>query len=141
MLRERRRAGRLGTDGLLILGFWECFGASFWDPIDNWLVPAWSYSTNLVALNDWFAHAPGIVNPDAGTMQWSVVMVLVGYPLWGSASVPSWIFRCAAPRSGGRASPAGQSPVSDFWWPWPPQAVRRPLRQPDPAPNRSLRRE
>ena len=59
------------------------FGAAFWDPIYNWLVPAWMYSTNLVTLNDWFAHAPGIVNPDAGTMQWSVVMVLVGYPLWG----------------------------------------------------------
>ncbi|SPX87963.1 spirocyclase AveC family protein [Mycobacteroides abscessus] len=80
VLRERRHTGRLGTDGLLMLGM---FGAAFWDPIYNWLVPAWQYSTNLVTLNDWFAHAPGIVNPDAGTMQWSVVMVLVGYPLWG----------------------------------------------------------
>jgi Spirocyclase AveC-like len=80
VVRERRRTGRLGADGLLMLGM---FAPSFWDPIYNWLVPAWQYSTNLVTLNDWFAHAPGIVNPDAGTMQWSVVMVLVGYPLWG----------------------------------------------------------
>jgi hypothetical protein len=80
VVRERRRTGRLGADGLLMLGM---LAASFWDPIYNWLVPAWQYSTNLVTLNDWLAHAPGIVNPDAGTMQWSVVMVLVGYPLWG----------------------------------------------------------
>jgi hypothetical protein len=80
VVRERRRTGGLGTDGLLMLGM---LASSFWDPIYNWLVPAWQYSTNLVTLNDWFAHAPGIVNPDAGTMQWSVVMVLVGYPLWG----------------------------------------------------------
>jgi hypothetical protein len=80
VIRERRRVGRLGIDGLLIVGM---FASGFWDPIYNWLVPAWMYSTNLVTLNDWFAHAPGFVNPDAGTMQWSLVIVLIGYPLWG----------------------------------------------------------
>ncbi len=78
-LRERRRHGRLGTDGLLIAGM---FSAAFWDPIYNWVDTAWLYSPNLLNLNDWFAHAPLVANADAGTMAWPVVIVLVGYPLW-----------------------------------------------------------
>jgi hypothetical protein len=79
-VRERRRLGRLGTDALLIVGM---FTAAFWDPVYNWLTPAWLYSSNWLNVNDWFAHAPLIVNPDAGDMPWPVIVVGVGYPLWG----------------------------------------------------------
>jgi hypothetical protein len=80
IVRERRRTGRLGTDGLLITGM---FSAAFWDPIYNWLHPAWLYSSNFLNVNDWFGHAPFVPNPDAGRLPWPVVIVLVGYPLWG----------------------------------------------------------
>lgn len=79
-VRERRREGRLGTDSLLIIGM---FTAAFWDPIYNWIRPAWLYSSNLLNVNDWMAHAPGIVNPVAGDQPWPIIVVLVGYPLWG----------------------------------------------------------
>jgi hypothetical protein len=79
-VRDHRREGRLGVDSLLIIGM---FSAAFWDPIYNWLTPAWLYTSNFLNVNDWFAHAPGIVNPDAGRMPWPIVIVLVGYPLWG----------------------------------------------------------
>ncbi len=79
VLKERRQVGRLGTDGLLIFGM---LTAGFWDPVCIWFAPAWMYSSNFVTLNDWFKHAPGVVNPDAGTMQWPVAIVLFGYPLW-----------------------------------------------------------
>jgi hypothetical protein len=79
-VRERRRLGRLGTDGLLIVGM---FSAAFWDPIYNWLTPAWLYSSNLFNVNDWFSHAPGVVNAAAGETPWPIVIVLIGYPLWG----------------------------------------------------------
>ncbi len=79
-VRERRRLGRLGTDALLIIGM---FTAAFWDPVYNWLTPAWLYSSNWLNVNDWLEHAPLIVNPDAGQMPWPVIVVGVGYPLWG----------------------------------------------------------
>lgn len=79
-VRERRRLGRLGTDGLLIVGM---VSAAFWDPIYNWLTPAWLYSSNLVNVADWFSHAPGVVNAAAGETPWPIVIVLIGYPLWG----------------------------------------------------------
>jgi hypothetical protein len=79
-VRDRRRLGRLSTDALLIIGM---FTAAFWDPIYNWLAPAWFYTSNFLNVNDWLAHAPLIVNPDAGRMPWPVILVCVGYPLWG----------------------------------------------------------
>jgi hypothetical protein len=79
-VRDRRRLGRLNTDALLIIGM---FTAAFWDPIYNWLAPAWFYTSNFLNVNDGFAHAPLIVNPDAGRMPWPVILGCVGYPLWG----------------------------------------------------------
>lgn len=79
VLRERRRTGRLGVDGLLIAGM---FSAAFWDPIYNWLDPAWLYSSHFLNVNDWFGHAPFVLNKDAGRLPWPVVVVIVGYPLW-----------------------------------------------------------
>lgn len=78
--RERRRMGRLGTDALLIIGM---FSAGFWDPIYNWVAPAWLYSSNFLNVNDWLAHAPGVSNPIMGSQPWPIVIVLIGYPLWG----------------------------------------------------------
>ena len=80
VVRDWRRQGRLTTDALLIIGM---FTAAFWDPIYNWLSPAWLYTSNFMNVNDWFAHAPLIFNPEAGTMPWPVILVGVGYPLWG----------------------------------------------------------
>lgn len=80
LVRERRRLGRLSTDALLVIGM---FSAAFWDPIYNWLTPAWLYSSDFLNVNDWMAHAPLIANPDAGHMPWPVIIVGVGYPLWG----------------------------------------------------------
>lgn len=80
VIREHRRHGHLSTDGLLIIGM---FSAAFWDPVYNWLTPAWLYSSNFLNVNDWLAHAPLIANPDAGRMPWPVIIVGVGYPLWG----------------------------------------------------------
>ena len=79
-VRDRRRLGRLSVDALLIIGM---FTAAFWDPVYNWLTPAWLYSSNFLNVNDWLADAPLIVNTDAGTMPWPVIIVGVGYPLWG----------------------------------------------------------
>lgn len=95
-VRDRRRLGRLNTDALLVIGV---LTSAFWDPIYNWLTPAWMYSSNFLNVNDWFAHAPGIVNPDAGSMPWPIFIVLVGYPVWcvGFAAVVnvamSWVAR------------------------------------------------
>jgi hypothetical protein len=80
VIRERRRDGRLGVDGALLIGMAT---ASFWDPLYNWITPAWLYSSNFLNVTDWFAHAPGVLNPDAGRMPWPVVIVVIGYPLWG----------------------------------------------------------
>lgn len=79
-VRDHRREGRLTVDALLIIGM---SSAAFWDPIYNWFAPVWLYSSDWLNVNDWFAHAPGIVNPDAGQMPWPIVIVIVGYPLWG----------------------------------------------------------
>ena len=75
-LRERR----LTTDAMLIAGMGS---AAFWDPIYNWITPAWLYSSNWINVNDWFAHAPLVLNPDAGRMPWPIVPVLIGYSFWG----------------------------------------------------------
>lgn len=77
---EHRREGRIGVDTLLVIGV---FSSGFWDPVYNWVAPAWLYSSHWLNVNDWFAHAPGIVNPDAGRMPWPIIIVLIGYPLWG----------------------------------------------------------
>lgn len=79
-VRDYRREGRLGIDALLIIGM---ASAAFWDPVYNWAVPAWLYSSHWLNVNDWFAHAPGVINPAAGTQPWPIVVVLIGYPLWG----------------------------------------------------------
>jgi hypothetical protein len=73
----RRRSDR---DRLLVVGM---FSAAFWDPVYNWTETAWLYSTNFLNVNDWFAHAPLVANPEAGTTAWPIVIVVVGYPLWG----------------------------------------------------------
>jgi len=75
-LRERR----LTVDAMLIAGMGS---AAFWDPIYNWITPAWLYSSNWINVNDWFANAPLVLNPDAGSMPWPIVPVLVGYSFWG----------------------------------------------------------
>ena len=93
---DRRRLGRLNTDALLVIG---AFTSAFWDPIYNWFTPAWMYSSNFINTSDWFAHAPGIVNPDAGSMPWPIIIVGVGYPVWcvGFAALVnaamSWVAR------------------------------------------------
>jgi len=79
-VRDRRRDGRLGVDALLVAGM---ASAGFWDPIYNWLTPAWLYSSTFLNVNDWLGHAPGVVNPNMGHQPWPVIIVLVGYPLWG----------------------------------------------------------
>jgi hypothetical protein len=96
-VRDYRREGRLGVDALLIIGM---FSAGFWDPIYNWLTPAWMYSSNFLNVNDWLAHAPGVVNPDMGHQPWPVVIVLIGYPLWGVgfAMVVNVVMRAARAR-------------------------------------------
>lgn len=77
--RERRREGRIGIDGLLIIGM---FSAAFWDPIYNWTDPAWLYSANWLNVNAWLDGAPGFAGHVNG-QPWPIVIVLVGYPLWG----------------------------------------------------------
>lgn len=78
--RDCRRRGRLTFDAMLIVGI---ASAAFWDPIYNWITPAWLYSSNWINLNDWFDHAPLVLNPDAGEMPWPIAPVLVGYAFWG----------------------------------------------------------
>lgn len=80
VVRDCRRQGRLTVDALLLIGVAT---SAFWDPIYNWFGPAWSYSSNWLNLNDWFAHAPVVApDPDIGHMPWAVVPVLIGYPVW-----------------------------------------------------------
>jgi Spirocyclase AveC-like len=78
--RELRQTRQVSVDLALVIGMAT---AAFWDPIYNWVTPAWLYSSDFLNINDWMGHAPGILNPDAGHMPWPVIIVLIGYPLWG----------------------------------------------------------
>lgn len=80
VIRDCRRRRALTFDAMLIVGLTT---AAFWDPIYNWLTPAWLYSSDWLNVNDWLAHAPLAVNRDAGRMPWPIVPVLVGYSFWG----------------------------------------------------------
>lgn len=82
VVRDCLRKRRLTFDAMLIIGLTT---AAFWDPIYNWITPAWLYSSNWLNLNDWFAHAPLALNPDHGRMPWPIFPVLVGYSFWGLA--------------------------------------------------------
>jgi len=98
-VREGRRESRIGTIGLLLIGM---FTAGFWDPIYNWLSPAWLYTSNLLNVNDWTAHAPGFVNPEAGHQPWPIFMVL-GYPLF---TIAPGLAVCAVMRAVRRRHPS-----------------------------------
>jgi len=81
IVRESRAAGHLTTDALMFIGITS---AAFWDPVYNWIGPAWFYTSNFVNLNDWFANAPLVGANDAvGHQPWAVFPTLIGYAVWG----------------------------------------------------------
>jgi cation transport ATPase len=79
-VRDSSRERRPSVDALLMIGM---ASAAFWDPIYNWIGPAWVYSDNFLNVNDWLGHAPLVPNPVAGRTPWPIIVVLVGYPVWG----------------------------------------------------------
>jgi hypothetical protein len=83
VLRGCLSAGRLTFDAMMCAAGL----ATFWiDPIDNWVQPLFSYSSNWLNLRDWSGHVPLVINPDAGRMPEPLLFIglcyLFGFPLF-----------------------------------------------------------
>ncbi|MGH9169187.1 MAG: spirocyclase AveC family protein, partial [Acidimicrobiia bacterium] len=76
VVRQCRREGRLVLDALIIIGGAVTF---FWDPIPNFIMPNFMYSSNWVNLADWTGHAPFVINPDAGRLPEPVLFIWLTY--------------------------------------------------------------
>ena len=63
LVRQCRARRRLTFDAMLFIGL---VLTVFWDTVVNFIEPLWFYSTNWVNLNDWWGHAPFMINPAAG---------------------------------------------------------------------------
>jgi hypothetical protein len=79
VVRGCRRERRLTFDAMLFIGL---ASTVFWDTVVNFVEPLWFYSTNWVNLNDWWAHAPLVLNPAAGHGPFPVLMLGLLYPFF-----------------------------------------------------------
>jgi uncharacterized protein DUF5135 len=109
VVRECRQRGKLTVDAQLLIGG---AAALFFDPLGNFVQPAFFYSSNWLNLNSWTGFAPGVVNPDASRMPQPVFIMLV-YPfgLLAFAMITNAVMRAVQARkpdwSGGRVLAAG----------------------------------
>ena len=51
----------------------------FWDTVVNFLQPTFLYSSHWLNLNDWWGHAPLVINPAAGHMISPILFVPLAY--------------------------------------------------------------
>lgn len=79
LVRTCRRERRLTFDALLFVGL---LTTVFWDTTVNFVEPLWFYSSDWLNLNDWWGHAPLIVNPAAGHGAFPLPMLLLLYPFF-----------------------------------------------------------
>jgi cytochrome c oxidase assembly factor CtaG len=76
VVRECRERRKLTLDAQLLIGG---VAALFFDPLGNFVQPAFFYSSNWLNLNSWTGFAPLVINPDASRMPEPVFIMLV-YP-------------------------------------------------------------
>ncbi|MGH9037379.1 MAG: spirocyclase AveC family protein [Acidimicrobiia bacterium] len=76
IVRACRRERRITLDGMIAIGGAFTY---FWDPIPNWIMPNFMYSSNWLNLNDWTDHAPFVINPDAGRLPEPVLFIGLTY--------------------------------------------------------------
>lgn len=79
LVRACVRERRLTFDAVLLLAL---VTTVFWDTWVNFLEPVWFYSTNWVNLNDWWGHAPLVVNAAAGRTPFPILMLGLLYPFF-----------------------------------------------------------
>jgi hypothetical protein len=78
LVRQCRAQRRLTFDAMLFIGL---VLTVFWDTVVNFVEPLWFYSTNLVNVNDWWGHAPFMINAAAGHSPNPVFVLTMMYAL------------------------------------------------------------
>lgn len=79
LVRACRRERRLTFDAMLFIGL---LTTVFWDTVVNFVEPLWFYSSDWLNLNDWWGHAPLVINPAAGHGAFPVLMLALLYPFF-----------------------------------------------------------
>jgi hypothetical protein len=77
--RECRAQRRLTFDAMLFVGL---LLTVFWDTVVNFAEPLWFYSSNWLNLNEWWGHAPFVINPGAGRGPFPILALGLLYPFF-----------------------------------------------------------
>jgi hypothetical protein len=74
-----RAQRRLTFDAMLFIGL---LLTVFWDTVVNFAEPLWFYSSNWLNLNEWWGHAPFVINAAAGRGPFPILALGLLYPFF-----------------------------------------------------------